>query len=79
MPPDSGNQQQAALRTARECFELSQSEVNRLVIQELQRRHPKALPISIDYEPRTEKGFCHCWWTQTAATELPSRKTPSEE
>lgn len=44
------------------CLELSQAEIDALVIAELQRRHPRALPISIDYEPRTDGGFCHCWW-----------------
>ena len=44
------------------CFELSRAEVDRLIIQELQRRHPGALPVTVDYEARTEGGFCHCWW-----------------
>ena len=43
-------------------LELSKNEVDALVIGELQRRFPRALPISVNYEPRTEGGFCHCHW-----------------
>lgn len=54
------------------CMELSQQEVNVLVIAELRRRHPEApLPISIDYEPRSEKGFCHCWWIPSPKAKEP--------
>jgi hypothetical protein len=45
------------------CLELSRAAVEQLVIAELRRRHPNALPVSVDFEPRTEGGFCHCWWT----------------
>lgn len=49
-------------KTTRRCLELSLAEVDQLVITELRKRYPGALPISIDYEPRTEGGFCHCWY-----------------
>lgn len=58
------------------CFELSRAEVDRLVIRELRRKHPGALPISIDFEPRTEGGFCHCWWIQGVTADV---REPSEE
>lgn len=45
-----------------QCFELSRAEVDQMVIRELRRRHHGALPISIDYEPKTDGGFCHVWW-----------------
>lgn len=45
-----------------ECLELSRNEVEQLIITELQKRFPKALPISIDFELRSAGGFCHCWW-----------------
>ncbi len=46
------------------CLELSRQQVEALVIAELRKRYPgwNPLPISIDFEPRTEGGFCHCWW-----------------
>jgi hypothetical protein len=49
----------------RECLELSRSEVEAMIVRELRRRHPSALPISIDFEPRSPDGFCHCWWVSS--------------
>ncbi len=46
----------------RNCLELSQAEIDRLVIRELRKRHPGALAITIDYEARSAAAFCHCWW-----------------
>jgi hypothetical protein len=43
-------------------MELSRQEVDQLVIAELLSRFPGALPISINYESRTEGGFCHCYY-----------------
>lgn len=45
-------------------FELSRAKVEELIIRELHKVHPKALPIHIDFEPRTEGGFCHCTWVE---------------
>ena len=47
---------------SKHLMELSRAEVVTLVISELHKRHPGALPFSIDFEPRTDGGFCHCWW-----------------
>ena len=48
-------------------LELSRDEVDAMVIAELRRRFPDALPMSVDYEPRTDGGFCHVWWVSSLA------------
>ncbi len=47
-------------------LELSRAEVDKLVIGELRKRmrRKNPLPISVDYEPRTQGGFCHVHWIE---------------
>lgn len=43
---------------------LSRAKVDHLVIGYLRKRYPGALAVTIDYEPRTDAGFCCINWAQ---------------
>lgn len=43
-------------------LELSRAELDELVIRHLREKHPGALPISVDYELRSEKCAVIAWW-----------------
>ena len=52
-------------------LELSRAEVDKLLIDELRRRYRGAGAVTIDFEPRSERGFCHINWIRVERKPLP--------